>query len=80
MGVKLAGVVNDGLVHPEDMKNGQFGEVTYDPNNDWTGSIVYKGFGKLHRLNNGTHWGLISDIKFRVRILQPGETIEITED
>lgn len=80
MGVKLAVKPVDGGVTPSQMAIGDLAEVLHDPAGIDVGRIAYRSGGMLHLLGGGRYWTTPENSGLRVRILQPGETIEITED
>lgn len=81
MGLRLK-KKDDGTVHPSDMKDGDVGVITSSIGNTYIGCAVQK-INKALQLLGSTHssnWteanGMSS--QFRVRILKPGDTLEVT--
>ena len=81
MGAKLASEWND-TIPAKEMKDGQIGVIREWCGNDYRGCIIQRFKDKLISIGmeGKYNWDPIpADANCRVRILQPGEQIVITE-
>ena len=83
MGVKLVDKSDPTTINMHDMKDGDIGEIVEWPISSYTGRIVqrYKQYllcvGRPSEYGWGTLFNTDRDESCRVRILQPGELLEI---
>lgn len=79
MGAKLVNATQDGTIPVCEMQQGQIGVITNSEGvGAYVGVIVVRAFHSIQCVGISTHFCDRRNEDFRVRILQPGEQIEIT--